>query len=181
MLVVSIASYYRSSDEIEKRVVEANVNVMQQKQIRMEQTLRLIDNMVVPFIKSSTYGTAMEQELASFDFQVYDQLFEGIHNLQRYQLPVANVYVINLDKKWAVDNRGSFPLDDISSDEQIAQYIKTPRSYYWTYEEKTRKIPPRENGYEAIDGISLVAKVPINSPNPKGLLIVQVPVIPSSR
>ncbi|MCU6792752.1 AraC family transcriptional regulator [Paenibacillus sp. WQ 127069] len=175
VLVVSIASYYRSSDEIEKRVVEANVNVMQQKQIRMEQTLRLIDNMVVPFIKSSTYGTAMEQELASFDFQVYDQLFEGIHNLQRYQLPVANVYVINLDKKWAVDNRGSFRLDDISSDEQIAQYIKTPRSYYWTYEEKNRKIPPRENGYEAIDGISLVAKVPINSPNPKGLLVVQVP------
>ncbi|NHN29708.1 helix-turn-helix domain-containing protein [Paenibacillus agricola] len=175
VLVVSIASYYRSSDEIEKRVVEANVNVMLQNQMRMEQTLRLIDNMVVPFIKSTLYGTAMEQELASFDFQVYDQLFEGMHNLQRYQLPVQNVYVINLDKQWAIDNRGAFPLDDIKNDEQLAAYIQTPRSNYWTYEEKKLKSPQRENGYEAIDGISLVAKVPINSPNPKGLLVVQIP------
>jgi two-component system response regulator YesN len=174
VLVVSIFSYFRSSAEIKKRVVEANVNVMLQTQTNIEQTLRIIDSMVVSFLRSPVFTTAMEQELATFNIQAYSQLFEGLHSLQRYQLPVQNVYMIHLENKWAIDNRGAFEFSDVPGNKQIAEYIKAPDSYFWTYEENRGEPEAGVDGYQAINGISLVAKVPIKSPDPKGLLIVQI-------
>lgn len=159
--------YIRSVQAIESKVIESNALILSQTQMRVEQDLKTIDNMVTQFISSPLVAMSMKMALTPDDFRMVDDLHRSLHYLQSFELGVSDVVLWNIQHDWVLSNEGLFAFRDSRSARLIHPYLNMKNAMKWD---------KHCEGSAAVASCSLwlIKKIPVNYYNPSGMLITKV-------
>lgn len=159
--VLGVLSYHKSSAMIEDKVAKGNQLNMQQTQQRVEQILRAADTTATHFINSALVVSAINMKLVPEQFQTVNGLLLGLHQLQSFELGIDDIVLVSFNQGWVLDNSTEvLRLSDYREAEQLDRYKQAGKSTFWA---------STANG----DQVHLVKKLPLNSLNPSGLLVVK--------
>ncbi|MBD0379515.1 AraC family transcriptional regulator [Paenibacillus sedimenti] len=171
--LVGIASYYIATQDIEEKVNEGNMQLLQQTQMRVEQTLRSLEMSSLQFVNSSLVKGVMNESLTGEDFVQVRELTTELTNLQSKAV-VNQAYLINLDKDWAVSLTGLKQVGSMDAKDQFLAYAKKPESIFWNT--NSTEDAAIDLVSEPTETISLIYKIPLvpKTTAPKGILVVQI-------
>jgi two-component system response regulator YesN len=160
IIILGVFSYNMASGKIQQKVNEGNRQILEQTQMRMEQTLKLMDSSLTQFINSPLVHTALQQSLLPDQFAVIGELSQSLNKLQPFELGIQNIRLINYEKQWVLDNKGLQRLDGDTPKSELDSYLAVPYTSFWRTDSSQ---------------VMLVKKLPIHAPRPIGLLIAEIP------
>ncbi|WP_168119516.1 helix-turn-helix domain-containing protein [Paenibacillus sp. HB172176] len=164
--VLGFFSYSKSSWDIQEKVNEANSQLLQQTQMTVEQTLRMIQHSAIRFANSPLVNTSIDRKLTPEDFRLIDDIQTELAALSVMEMETFNSYLINIDNDWSISREGLSTAADAISTEEIESYAGLPENAYWV-----SGATAEESGTSG--QVSLVIKVPLNFSKPKGLLVIR--------
>ncbi|MGO4374428.1 AraC family transcriptional regulator, partial [Paenibacillus sp. MCAF20] len=106
VIVLGTFAYYNASRTVQEKVDESNKLLLQQMQMRAEQTLRTIDNSATQLLQSPIVTSAFNRDLSNHDFQMVHELYKGISQIQTYELGIKDVFLFSLNNDWSVSSNG---------------------------------------------------------------------------
>ncbi|MBE1444463.1 helix-turn-helix domain-containing protein [Paenibacillus sp. OAS669] len=183
---IGLVSYYLATQDIEKKVSEANMQLLLQTQMRVEQTLKSLEMSATQLANSSMIQSAMDTSLDGEDFVQVRELTAELTNLQSTAV-IKQAYLVNVEKDWVVNLGVMKKLSTYENKSEIYNYAAHPASMFWS----TMKWTAPSGGQleagasskavgavrsPASDTISLVEKIPLlpRTNTPRGLLVVQI-------
>lgn len=164
VIVLGTFAYYNSSRTVQEKVSESNKQLLQQMQMRVEQTLKTIDNSATQLLRSPVVTSAFDQEITHHDFEMVHELYQGIAQIQTYELGIQEVYLFSLDKDWVVSSAGVNEYSTPDFRPQLEAFSRMPGGSFWT-----SGPDDRPNAYQSV---YFVKKYPFNAVNPKGIICV---------
>lgn len=172
VLLLGMAAYWKSANVIQEQVVQSNMQVLLQTQMRIEKELKLIDQMANNLIISSVVNLTLRQQISEQDFMAVHQIQQSLNLFNSYELGIRDVSLYSLEKDWVIGAssvyiQGSAKLQE----EQLDTYLQTPLSSFWFAHKQANRKDNHPNGV-----IKLVKKLPLNAPKPLGILVVSVSV-----
>lgn len=178
---IGIASYYIATQDVETKVNEANMQLLLQKQLRVEQTVKSLEVTSLQFINSALVKEVMNESLTGEDFIRVREVMTGLYNLQAKAV-ISEAYLVNLEKGWAVTLDKLKQVDRLENKSELMLYAKQPESLFWNThllnQVQTAGGDAQGDGQEAkpANTLSLIYKIPIvpKTNSPKGMLVVQV-------
>ncbi|WP_396135534.1 helix-turn-helix domain-containing protein [Bacillus sp. 3255] len=185
-IFIGIASYYIATRDVEQKVNEANMQLLLQTQLRVEQTIKSLEVTSLQFINSSLVREVMNESLTGEDFIRVREVMTGLYNLQSKAL-ISEAYLVNFEKNWAVTLDKLKQADRLDNYKELMVYAGQPESMFWNTSLLERAPEPigDEQGDgsgptdrpAAADRLSLIYKIPVipKTGTPKGMLVVQVP------
>ncbi|MEK3724529.1 helix-turn-helix domain-containing protein [Paenibacillus sp. FSL H8-0034] len=165
VIILGLYSYYKSSSIIQDKVQAANRNFLEQTQLRIEQELMSVDNVVMQYLNTSLVKNAFNQSLGVHDFQIVQELMSTQNGMKTLEFNVTNVELVHMEKDWVIDKDGLHTYQESLGRERYNQYAKVDKRSFWA--------PEIINGTVYI---SLVKKLPLVSASPHGLIVVQIPI-----
>ncbi|CAN7254477.1 helix-turn-helix domain-containing protein [Paenibacillus sp. LjRoot153] len=164
VILLGTFAYYNSSRTVQEKVNESNKQLLQQMQMRVEQTLRTIDNSATQLLQSPIVTSAFEKEISNHDFEMVHQLYKGISLIQTYELGIKDVFLYSLGSKWMVSGSG---VNEYSAPEfraQLEAFSTNEAGSFWT--------SGPDDSSNSSHFIYFVKKYPFNSINPTGIICV---------
>lgn len=165
-------AYWKSADIAKHKVIDGTANALKQNELRLEQLLKTVDNTTTQFATSPLIYEAKDKQLVYSQFQLFDSLRVGMHNLQTFDNGIQDVMLVNLKNDWLVSNDLMKPFQQTDNTDAILQHISMPLASQWIKETENDRLIP---GSSFQEGVNLVKKIPINSADPWGLLITKIP------
>jgi len=164
VLLLGMFAYYSSTRIVQDKVNESNTQLLQQTQLRIEQTLRTIDNSATQLLQSPIVTNVFDKKITNNDFQLVHELYKGISLIQTYELGIRDVFLYSLSEQWMISSAGmnEYSIPEFRSQLEAFSLIKA--GSYWTLEENS------ESEFE--HSVYYVKKYPLNSPNPTGIICV---------
>ncbi|MDR6881468.1 helix-turn-helix domain-containing protein [Bacillus sp. 3255] len=166
VIVLGTFAYYNSSRTVQEKVNESNKQLLQQMQMRVEQTLKTIDNSATQLLQSPVVTGAFEKEISNRDFEMVHELYEGISLIQTYELGIKEVYLYSLNKKWIVTSKGVNEYASPDFGPQLEAFSRKPGGSFWA-----SRSGDEPSSYESI---YFVKKYPFNSTQPTGIICVRL-------
>ncbi|MEK8126591.1 helix-turn-helix domain-containing protein [Paenibacillus filicis] len=160
LLLLGIFAFFQSTSTVQTKVNEANVFMLQQSQSRVEQILKVIDQLAVRFAETPLVSSSVAKQLAIEDFKDIDSLVKGLQGMQTYELGVRDVELHSLWNGWYIKERGFFFGKDPAADVDVSQLGYNTG---WKPEMK-----------EGSAGIRLVRVIPTTGAEPMGYLSVRM-------
>jgi two-component system response regulator YesN len=172
VLLLGIAAYWKSSSMIQEQVVQSNMQVLLQTQMRIEKELKLIDEMANNLIISNVVNLTLRQQISEQDFMVVHQIQQSLNLFNSYELGIRNASLYSLEKDWLISSSSVY-IDGIAKleGEQLAAYLRMPLSSFWHIDKKDGQTDKAQNGL-----IKLVKKLPLYASNPLGILVISASV-----
>jgi two-component system, response regulator YesN len=164
VLLLGSFAYYNSSRTVQEKVNESNRQLLQQMQIRVEQTLRTIDNSATQLLQSPVVMDAFDQEITNYDFEMVRELYKGISLIQTYEPSIKDVYLLSLNQDWMISSTGVNEYSYPEFRPQLEAFSLMNGSAFWTIEAGDYVHSPQS--------IYFVKKYPLNAVNPKGIICV---------
>jgi two-component system, response regulator YesN len=164
VLLLGSFAYYNASRTVQEKVNESNRQLLQQMQIRVEQTLRTIDNSATQLLQSPVVMEAFDQEITNYDFEMVRELYKGISLIQTYEPNIKDVYLLSLNQDWMVSSTGVNEYSYPEFRTQLEAFSRINGSAFWTIEAGEYAHSPQS--------IYFVKKYPLNALNPKGIICV---------
>lgn len=164
VILLGTFAYYNSSQAIQEKVNEGNKQLMQEMQMRVEQTLKTIDNSATQLLQSPVVTGAFDQAISNQDFEMVHELYKGISLIQTYELGIEDVFLFSLSKKWMVSGTG---MNEYSSPDflpKLETFSGIPLGSFWT--------SGPENSDNSYQSVYFVKKYPFNAVNPKGIICI---------
>ncbi|TDF94028.1 helix-turn-helix domain-containing protein [Paenibacillus piri] len=173
VLISGYFSYLKASDKIQEKVNEGNKQILTQTEMRVEQILKTVDTTITQFANSPIIGNSLQKNLTSEDFIIAGELSQRLHLLQASNLGLYDMYLINLNKEWGMNNSGMFRFNEVERTAHYVDYANEPRPSFWVKETTfpTDGNPDKEDHEYTIN---FVKKLPINTLNPTGLVIAEI-------
>lgn len=174
VLILGGYSHYRISSLIENRIYDANMQVLKQNEMMVEQILKITDYTASQFVISPFIDECIQTELSTKNFTLFNKLSTELHHLQRYELGIRDVFFINLKNGWFVHNNALSPIEEYLNKQQLEEYINNESSSFWMLQNQvfSNNTATKETRY--FNNIGLIKKIPINSSDPTGLLVVDI-------
>jgi two-component system response regulator YesN len=165
VISLGIFAYYNASQTVQDKVNEGNKQLLQQMQMRAEQTLKTIDNSATQLLQSSVVTRAFDNEITNADFELVHELYQGISRIQTYELGIQDVFLYSLKKKWIVssDGVGEYSVPEFKP--QLEAFSQYEGGSFWT-----RLADESQSGTR--NAVYFVKKYPFNSVNPTGIICV---------
>ncbi|MEI7024725.1 helix-turn-helix domain-containing protein [Paenibacillus sp. y28] len=166
VILLGTFAYYNSSRTVQEKVNEGNKQLLQQMQMRVEQTLKTIDNSATQLLQPPAVTRAFDTAITNQDFEMVHELYKGISMIQTYELGIKDVFLFSLNKNWIVTSSG---VNEYSSPEfrpQLEAFSRIPGGSFWT--SGSEEVPG------AYQSIYFVKKYPLNAVNPKGIICVML-------
>ncbi|PZE21239.1 helix-turn-helix domain-containing protein [Paenibacillus xerothermodurans] len=180
VISIGVISYLISSDDIEDKVKDGNMQVLLQNQMRVEQVLKTLELTALQYINSPLVTSSLDQKLGPDEFVLVRDLSKGLYNLQTFA-SINDAYFINLHQDWMVSFSSFGKLSDHPSRELFVEYTTQPNSLFWTTGEPDRPVsqgePASSSGQQpSVNSVRMVYKVPVVPPvaQPKALLVVEI-------
>jgi two-component system response regulator YesN len=175
VMTIGLFSYNKSSEKITEKVNEGNKQILQQTQMRIEEVLKTIDLSITQFANTPLVYTMLQKNLTPENFEWYNDLAAQIYRLQAFEINVRDVSYVNLVHNWILNNRGNYSLENYKEKNQIVDFAKMNSSSTWLSglpegSFSSSSEPNRSDFYN----LYLVKKLPLNTLQPKGLIIVSV-------
>ncbi|MBO9604761.1 MAG: helix-turn-helix domain-containing protein [Paenibacillaceae bacterium] len=163
VLVMGVFSYHRSAQDAQRQSESGNGQVLLQKQLRVEQTLRAIDFSLTQFITTPLINNSLNWPLTLLQFRDTEDLKTALYRLQTFELGIRDIVLINYDEGWSISNAGLEFHPDATEMQDLRAYARQPAPSSWT---------------SALDGQTdewwLVKNLPVNSLQPRGVLIAKI-------
>ncbi|RRJ65723.1 AraC family transcriptional regulator [Paenibacillus oralis] len=185
-ILIGLFSYFIAAKDVEEKVNEGNMHLLNQTRMRVEQNLDSMQRTALQFENSSLLNSVMNSKLSAQDFIKVRELMNEMFHLQT-QTILNQVYVVNLKHEWVVDLNSLKPLDGMDNMElnpsDLDRYLdKTDRIFWITGTEEVfnpSNVTDQDNWtsrQETATTLRLVHKMPLLSKNavPKGILILQI-------
>ncbi|WP_379167389.1 helix-turn-helix domain-containing protein [Paenibacillus roseus] len=160
LLALGMYAFFQSTSAVQTKVNEANVFILQQSQSRVEQILKVIDQVSGRYAETPLVTEDVKKELRIEDFQEIDLLVKGLLGVQTYELGVRDVELHSLQHGWHIRNGGFYFGNNKS---QEINDLKGNYSVGW--------IPETSSAFA---GIRLVKMIPANAAEPKGYMSVRM-------
>lgn len=180
-VIIGIFSYFIAAGDVEEKVNEGNLHILNQTRMRVEQVLDSMQRTALQFENSSLLKSAMGRKLGGEDFIQVRELMKEMFHLQT-QAILNQVYVVNLDQDWMLDLYSLKPLNSAGNDE-IDRYLEEQQSIFWvTGSEALSRSPYLSETEEGTPSgerskmLRLVHKIPLlnRAVSPSGMLILQI-------
>ncbi|MBD2867127.1 helix-turn-helix domain-containing protein [Paenibacillus arenilitoris] len=164
VILLGTFAYYNASRTVQEKVDESNKLLLQQMQMRAEQTLRTIDNSATQLLQSPVVTGAFDKDISSRDFQLVHELYDGISRIQTYELGIRDVFLFSLNKNWIVSSGGVNEYSVPAFRPLLETFSRMPEGSFWT--SGSEALP------NALPSVYFVKKYPINAVNPTGIICV---------
>jgi two-component system, response regulator YesN len=166
VICLGLFSLYISSQDIETRVKEGNMQVLLQTQMRVEQIMQTLELSATQLANSSPLKRSETDELKPDDFLKIHELWNGLYNLQTF-VDIKKSYLINMDNDWLLESSNSVKYTKLSESglrERVLEYARNENNIEWMVDD------------EASESIHLVLKLPLINPSPvpKQLLVIEI-------
>jgi len=180
-ILIGFFSYFIAAKDVEEKVNEGNMHLLNQTRMRVEQVLDSMQRTALQFENSALLKSVMDSKLSGQDFIKVRELMKEMFNLQT-QTILNQVYVVNLKHEWVVDLNSLKPLEGLNKAE-FERYLDTNESIFWAAGsgEISETANPVETDYwnsaeQTATTLRLVHKIPLLSKNasPSGILILQI-------
>ncbi|WP_409343810.1 helix-turn-helix domain-containing protein [Paenibacillus sp. MBLB4367] len=165
VMLLGAFSYMKSSDMIQAKVTESNMQLLQQIQLRVEQELKTVDNMVIQYANTTLFKNAIRKPLAPRDFLEVEEILRNLWYMKTFEFGIENVSLISSAQDWILNNDGLAKFSSSDYAERMQAYLRLPNHSYWL----------REN----VNGrtfVSLIKKLPTTFSPPEGIVVLQIPV-----
>lgn len=169
VILMGAFSYFKLYGIIQDKVTQGDMQVLFQDQMRVEQVLKVADNTAIQFINSSLVTNALNLEFSLYEYKTIEQLTQGLHRLQTFELGISDIELLSFDKNWIINNAGVFRLDEYEQKDEIQKYAGVSKTSFWTSEVKGL------NKGSLFNRVCLIKKLPTNNLNPLGLIIINIP------
>ncbi|MFD0679121.1 MULTISPECIES: AraC family transcriptional regulator [unclassified Paenibacillus] len=180
VISIGIISYFISSNDIEEKVKEGNMQVLLQTQMRVEQVLKTLELTSLQYINSPQVINSLNANLTSDDFTEVRSLSTGLYNLQTFT-SVREAYLVNIQKDWMISFSTFGKYSAFAERDTFAAYAKKPNtSLFWdTGARKNDKAVDSAAAAEesfTLPAIRMVYKIPVvpTLSQPKALLVVEI-------
>lgn len=159
-VIIGLISYSIASNDIQTKVKEGNLQILQQTEMRVEQLLHTLEMTSVQYVHSSLVRDALSRSLSSADFRMIGDLSRGLYSLHAFA-GIRNAYLVSPEKDWVISNDGFSDLRSFDKREMFSRYGEQPLNIFWKTNDET---------------IDLVLKMPLtlSSTRPHGLLVAEV-------
>lgn len=164
VLLLGSFAYYNSSRTVQDKVNESNKQLLQQMQMRVEQTLKTIDNSATQLLQSPVVTGAFKKDITKEDFEMVHELYKGISQIQTYELGIKDVFLYSLNKQWIVSSSGVNEYSSPAFRPQLAAFAQTIAGSFWT-----KDTPSSPN---SLQNIYFIKKYPFNAVTPEGIICV---------
>lgn len=180
-ILIGFFSYFIAAKDVEEKVNEVNMHLLNQTRMRVEQVLDSMQRTALQFENSSLLKSVMDSKLSGQDFIKVRELTKEMFNLQT-QTILNQVYVVNLKHEWVVDLNSLKPLTGMNRAE-FDRYLDSNESIFWAAGsgEISQTANPVETDHwdsaeQTATTLRLVHKLPLLSKNaaPSGILILQI-------
>lgn len=169
VMALGIFSYMKSSSIIESKVLKGNEQLLQQTQIQIENTLKIIDISIFQLGNSQVVTDVLPVPIKANDFPLVDRLLEAMQRVQIYELGILDIRLINIDQQWVISDKGYTKLDESEDLQLFRSFSPLDRQFKWitqTVEGKEGK-PPQTN-------VFLFKQFPNLSTKPNAFLVTQM-------
>lgn len=176
VITLGTFSYFKSSDTVQKKVNEANLQVLLQSQMRVEEVLKSIHNYYSIMANSTTVTDYLDKKLTYNNYDAIVQIQKGLSGIQSVQASVKNASYINLDNNWLISPEGISSIDDKMNRNDLMKALNNSKNSFWMLNKPEANIF-RLSGNEQfnqLDNICLIIKVPLNLNKPSGAIIVNL-------
>ncbi|MDQ0877246.1 two-component system response regulator YesN [Paenibacillus sp. V4I3] len=160
LMFLGIYAFFQSTSTVQTKVNEANVFILQQSQSRVEQILKVIDQVSRRYAETPLVVGAISKRMEIEDFQDIDLLVKGLLGVQTYELGVKDVELHSLRNDWYIKDGGFY----FGKDTVIKSFsLDSAFNSRWS--------PELDHTFT---GIKLVKTIPSTTADPKGYLSVRV-------
>jgi len=163
-------SYYHTSTSVSRQLEEGNARVVKQSQLRVEQTLKMIDYSTSQLLNLPIITKSMSKDLAPADFELINELYNNLYFLQSYELGIRDVYLLSVEKDWLLSNTGLNMYSDTKLKDTIQSFKTMDKGSIWisSSSNKMQEVTKELKGLQ--HSVINIKKWPINSMNPRGMI-----------
>lgn len=174
--VLGIFSYFKSSSIMQAKINDANNQALQQTETSVEEVLKSIQYYYFVVANSPTVTDYLDKRLTYIDYDSVVGIQRRLLGAQSVQASVKSAFYANFNYDWVIGTEGMSSLNNKFNMEQVNKIVKDPRNSFWICNEKDANmfVQNESDSYKAIDNISLVIKLPLNSNEPEGALFVNL-------
>ncbi|MGF7031048.1 AraC-like DNA-binding protein [Paenibacillus mucilaginosus] len=166
VILLGTFAYYNSSRAVLDKVNESNKQLLSQMQLRVEQTLRTVDNSATQLLQSPVVTGAFDKEITHHDFELVQELLKGISLIQTYELGIKDVYLFSLDRKWMVSSSGVNEYSTPDFRPQLEDFSRIAAGSFWV------RGAEGQGPLSSSPSLYFVKKYPFNASHPKGMICV---------
>lgn len=174
VVFVGVFSYIQSSNQVQDRVNEAELQILKQVNSNVEQVLKTVDHTLTNLVDSKVMFDALYSQLGASNFILYNNLKSEITHLQSFDTKVEEVIIVNKLQDWIVRNSGIKRLGSHSDADKYLSLFELDNSSSWVLLEKnqfTDSITSTNCNYM----LSLVKKLPSIQTDKYGLVLANIP------
>ncbi|WP_249897476.1 AraC family transcriptional regulator [Paenibacillus sp. PK3_47] len=171
VLILGWYSYHYSSQSVLQQVEERNSQVLRQSQLRVEQTLRMIDFSTTQLLGLPTVTKAIAANLDIDDMEIIHELYKHLSSIQTFELGIKDVYLYSLEQDWLITNSGLNAYSQPGLKEKLAAFSGMANGSMWI-SGNSASIQGAEGMVELNHAVINLKKWPINSSNPRGMIAV---------
>lgn len=171
VLTLGWYSYHYSSQSVLEQVEESNTQILRQSQLRVEQTLKMVDYSTSQVLSVPSVADAFPLPLGTGNHELIKDIYNILTSIQTFELGVKDVYLYSLQQDWLITNAGLNDYNDPGLKSMIRGFVGFPQGSVWI-----SGLPAPTQGEGGIvdlkNAIISVKKWPINAANPRGLICV---------
>lgn len=171
VLTLGWYSYHYSSQSVLEQVEERNSQVLRQSQLRVEQTLKMIDYSTTQLLSLPIVTQAIPMKIGPENYDIVKDLYKNLSSIQTYELGIKDVYLFSLEQDWLMSNAGLDDYNEPGIKEKLRSYAGISQGSIWI-SGSSAQIQGPEGLVELKNAVINIKKWPVNSPNPRGLISV---------
>jgi AraC-like DNA-binding protein len=176
ILFLGVYSYTRSSEIIQKKVNDANIQLTMESQMRYEEILKSIQNFYTVLANNSSINDYLKESLTSSNYDSITEIEKLLSGMKGITSAVKSAYYINIENDWVVTNDGIDYVDEVIDKDKFINITNDSKNTIWFTNNENNKVfkelfPSSRN---QIDNTYLIIKVPLNQKSPKGFLVVNL-------
>lgn len=175
-----IYSNYYFSNNVQNKVDQLSLQNLTETVVRIEQLLTTIDHSLTLMANSSALNSTYEADYDSRHFQAFHALSTQLLQMQSLNMGIRNVFFVNWDRQWVLENRGVAVMETHPWHKQFEDFMAMERNSAWVAAadpimEDAGNSDTAAGRLPDVSSYFLYKKTPINAPEPNGLLVVQIP------
>lgn len=163
VMLLGALSYYKARDVIQTKVNEGNRQLLLQTELQVEQLLQAVESAMNQYITTPLVSSSMSTRLTADDFMQVRELSEGLYKMQSYDLGIDDVYLINLEDRWLISNRGYARQQEDEAAPAITRYAEPTTPATWLTDPEAQSV-------------LLKKSLPLNTNQPTGAIIARLPM-----
>ncbi|NOU80795.1 helix-turn-helix domain-containing protein [Paenibacillus sp. LMG 31459] len=171
VLILGWYSYHYSSQSVLQQVEERNSQVLRQSQLRVEQTLKMIDFSTTQLLGLPTVTNAIATKLGIQDMEMIHELYKNLSSIQTFELGIKDVYLFSLEQDWLITNSGMDAYSQPGLKEKLRPFAGMPNGSVWI-SGNSASIQGADGMVELNHAVINIKKWPINSSRPRGMIAV---------